>query len=396
MNFYEKLVEDPKFLKWIFYPTEELNTYWENYLEQNPNELDLILEFKTKFEKHLKYKNEQISEPEKKKLAYRIKKNLELDHQKKKRILYIRNVMKYASVAIIFFALGSSLVYLYMDGRQSESVFENPTLSAHVHDPVLIIDNNKQIQLNKGQSELDYSNNGEIIVNREESLKRKDPGNVLEMNTLIIPYGSRSLITLADSSRVWLNAGSRLIYPSEFVNKKREVFLVGEAFFEVTKNESQPFIVKTTDIEIKVLGTRFNVSAYPEDYSVQTALAEGNVEISSANARLFNHKFKLAPGEMAYFNKKNKETVIYKVDVEYYTLWTQGLFSFSNTDLNRIIKKLERFYNIQFQFEDPLIGIIQISGKLDITKDKEIVFTYLSNLTGLDFIKISDNNYVIK
>ncbi|MBN1987679.1 MAG: DUF4974 domain-containing protein, partial [Prolixibacteraceae bacterium] len=174
------------------------------------------------------------------------------------------------------------------------------------------------------------------------------------------------------------------------------VFLVGEAFFDIAKDESQPFYVKTTDVEIKVLGTQFNVSAYPEDYSVQTALAEGRVELSRVNAGFLEKKIQLSPGEMAYFNKKSRETIIYKVDLEYYTLWTDGLFSFSNTDLNRIIRKLERFYNIHFQFDDPLKGSIQISGKLDVTKEKDEVFEYLSNLTGLDFIKLNENNYAIK
>ena len=396
MDIYQRLIENPLFFKWIFHPTEELNTYWASYLEQNPGEKGSVLEFKSQFEKHLKFQNKQISDTEKKNLAYRIINHLEKVDQKKKRVLFIRGMLKYAAVALLFFSIGSSLVYMYMAGRQTEFVVESSVVPAHVQGPVLIIDNNKQVQLNQGQSELDYSKPCEIIVNREESIKRKERGKVPEMNTLVMPYGNSSYVTLSDGSRVWLNAGSRLMYPSEFVDKKREVLLVGEAFFEVAKQENHPFIVKTPDIEIKVLGTRFNVSAYPEDYSVQTTLAEGSVEMYSTNAGLFNKKVKLLPGELAYFNKKNKETTIYNVNVEYYTLWTQGLLSFSNTDLNRIIRKLERFYNIRFQFDDPLKGTIQVTGKLDITKDKEEVLEYLSSLTGLDFIKMNGNNYVVK
>lgn len=216
------------------------------------------------------------------------------------------------------------------------------------------------------------------------------------MNTLVIPYGNRSVITLSDGSQVWLNAGSRLIYPSRFVDKAREVFLTGEAFFDVAKSEKWPFVVKTVDVKVQVHGTRFNVSAYPEDYSVQTVLEEGSIEIKKADARLFEKGVKLTPGQLGYFNKKTQETQISQVDPDYYTLWTEGLFQFSSTDFSRIVKKLERYYNIKFEFDDPFKGSIQISGKLDVTQEKEEVFEYLVKITGLEFIRINDLHYIIK
>ncbi len=396
MYIHKRLIKNPLFFKWIFHPTEELNTYWATYLEQNPGETNAVLEFKSRFEKHLKFTNNNLNVEQKIKLAQRIIKQLDTVDLRKKRIVFFKNSLKYAAVALLFFTIGSSLVYLYMDSRQAAFVVENTALPAHAQEPMLIINDKQQIQLNSGASELDYSNSGEIIVNRDEAVKRQTEGKTPEINTLIIPYGSRSLVTLADGSRVWLNAGSRLIYPSEFVDNRREVFLVGEAFFEVAKNEDQPFFVKTTDVEIKVLGTKFNISAYPEDYSVQTALTEGRVELSRTNAGLLEKKIQLSPGKLAYFNKKSRETKIYDVDVQYYSLWTKGLFSFSNTDLNRITRKLERYYNIRFRFDDPFKGSIQITGKLDVTKGKDEVFEYLSKITGLDFVKLNENNYGIK
>ncbi len=396
MDIHEQLTENPLFFKWIFHPTEELNAYWSAYLEHNPEDTNAVLEFKSQFERHLKFTNKSLKEEQKIELAHRIIKQLETVDHRKKRIVFFKNSLKYAAVALLFFTIGSSLVYLYMDSRQAAFVVENSAVPAPTQEPMLIIGEKQQIQLNSGASELDYSNSGKIIFNRDEAVKRQTAGKTPEMNTLIIPYGSRSLITLADGSRVWLNAGSRLIYPSEFMDKRREVFLVGEAFFEVAKNEDQPFFVKTTDVEVKVLGTKFNISAYPEDYSVQTALTEGRVELSRANAGLLEKKIQLSPGKLAYFNKKNRETTIYDVDVEYYSLWTKGLFSFSNTDLNRITRKLERYYNIRFQYDDPFKGSIQITGKLDVTKEKDEVFEYLSKLTGLDFVKLNENNYGIK
>ncbi len=298
---------------------------------------------------------------------------------------------------MIFFAVGGSLVYLYMEDRQSQVVIDTAAMPAtFLHDPVLILGDREQIALNKGESQLEYSNEGELTLNQEQKIHIETETKTPEMNTLVIPYGNRSVITLADGSRVWLNAGSRLIYPSKFVDKTREVFLTGEAFFDIAENDKQPFVVKTVDVRVQVLGTSFNVSAYPEDYSVQTVVSEGIVEIKKTGSGLFEKTVCIAPGQLGYFNKKTQQTEILTVDIDHYIMWTKGLFKFSNTDFSRIIKKLERYYNIRFQLDDPFKGIIQISGKLDVTKDRDEVFEYLAKLTGLEFLKINDSHYMIK
>ncbi len=394
MELYNRLIENPLFFKWIYHSTEEIESYWKQYLDSNPKEGDAILEFKSKFEKHLQYNQEQLSDSERKALALKIISQIEKVDKTSNRLVFIKAAMRYAAVAILFFSIGSSLVYLYMEGNQQNVMVENISVPSYVQEPTLIIDDKKQIQLNEGESEIDYSNKGEITINNDNVIQ--DEVGEPTMNTLVIPYGSRSRITLADGSTVWLNAGSKLIYPSRFVDRKREVFLVGEAFFDVEKNDKQPFVVRSSNIDVEVLGTRFNVSAYPEDNSIQTVLVEGSVNINRANARRFEKGVTLIPGQMALANKNTEKTRVYDVDTDYYTLWIDGLFSFTNTDLNRLIKKLERYYNISFNYADPLDGTIKISGKLDVTKDKREVFEYLSRLTHLEFEKINERRYEIK
>lgn len=396
MNFYERLIENPLFFKWIYHPSKEINAYWEHYLETNPAHAPQIKGIKKQFEEHLRYRETTLTDLEKRALAKRIILQLEKAEKHKKRRLVVRNIMRYAAVAFLFFFIGSSLVYLYMESRQPEVFVDNTGLPAQVQEPVLILGNNEQVKLNQGKSELVYSSEGELKINRETTLPKQEAGEMPEMNTLVIPYGSRSEVVLSDGTKVWLNAGSRLIYPSRFVDKDREVFLSGEAFFDVTENDAQPFIVKTADVKVEVLGTKFNVFAYPEDYSVQTVLTEGSVKIRKSDARLFNKAIKLEPGQMAYFNKKSEEVHVQNVDTEQYTSWTKGLWCFSNTDFNRIVKRLERYYNIRFQFDDPMKGAIQITGKLDVTQEKDEVFEYLTKITGLDFLKINDRQYVIQ
>ena len=395
MDVFEKLIENPLFFKWIYFPTEDIESYWGEYLIHNPENAEKILEFKRLFQKQMKYRDDQLNDRDKKRLAQSIYRKLEEADRKKKRSFKITRFIKYAAVALLFFTIGSIAVYLFLD-HQNTLIFADNSLPLNAQNPVLIIDGSQKINLNQGKSELDYSGEDEIVIDKQKMLNKKKQPKVPEMNTLVIPYGNHSVITLSDGSQVWLNAGSRLIYPSEFTYKTREVYLVGEAYFEVQKNEKQPFVVKTSDIEINVLGTHFNVSAYPEDLSIQTVLAEGSVEINSLNSGRAQRNIVLEPGQMGYFQKQNKETKVYEVEVEEYILWTQGLLSFSNTDISRVIKKLERYYSVKIQFEDRMNGSVEITGKLDVTKDITVVFEYLSRLTGFQFEKIGERQYVIK
>ena len=397
MELYNRLIENELFFKWIYHPTFEIESYWRHYLETKPEESKAILDFKSQFEKHLHYKREILSDFEKKKLARSIISRLEEMDNRKKRFVFVKAVLRYAAVAVLFLGIGGSLVYFYLQGNDLNFAAESFVATQNIQEPVLIIDDEKHIPLNNEESELEYSADGEIVINNEKVLGEKNIDHIPKMNTLVIPYGNRSTIILADGTKVWLNAGSRLIYPSRFVDKNREVYLVGEAFFNVERNEKQPFVVKTSGLSVKVLGTRFNVSAYPEDRAVQTVLTEGSVEVIRANAAgLFENGVILEPGQMALWNQKYKEPKVYHVDVEHYTLWIEGIFSFSATDLNRVIKKLERYYNISFHYTDPMDGTIKISGKLDVAKEQDEVFEYLERLTGLSFVKVNEKRYLIK
>ncbi len=395
MSIYDRLIENSLFFKWIYHPSEEIESYWENYLKTNPNDAERIIEFKSRFVQYLGYNNKKLTDIEKRALANRIIRQLEKAEKKRKYFFNVRKTMQYAAIAIVFFMIGGSIGYMYFKSRHSVELANYSTLPEQIQDPLLFVDK-QAIPLNQGKSELDYTNNDKIIIDKERNIISESNTKVPQINTLVIPYGNRSIITLSDSSTVWLNAGSRLIYPSKFVDKTREVYLVGEALFDVKKNDNQPFIVKTSDVKIAVKGTRFNVSAYSEDYSVQTALIEGSVEVYRINAGLFEKGVNITPGQMAYFNKKSKDTKVINVDVNKYILWTKGLYNFSNTELNRITKQLERYYNIKFKYEDPFYGTIQITGKLDVSQNMSEVLEYLSKLTGLEITEINERQYVIK
>jgi len=216
------------------------------------------------------------------------------------------------------------------------------------------------------------------------------------MNQLVIPYGNQSRVVLSDNTVVWLNAGSRLIYPTRFKNKTREVLLFGEAFFEVSKNPQQPFIVMTTDIDIKVLGTKFNVSAYAEDNLIKTVLNEGSVALRRSGAKFWEKDIVISPNQMASFDKTSSETRISGVSAEAYSLWTKGIMNFEEADFSRVIKQVERFYNISVTFSDHQKEAMRISGKLDLKKSRKEVMEYLEKVSLTSFEQINENSYRIK
>jgi ferric-dicitrate binding protein FerR (iron transport regulator) len=390
----QKFVEDPLFLKWVFHNNPSVDQYWRTYISENTEEKEQIIDLKLQLSE-LSISDDVLDQSEKMELAKQILRRINFNQQQNKRFLFFYSFLKYASVALIFAMIGGLVVFFALKNQVEFQHFasqpiENPSSS---QGPLLISSNGKNVNLKKSNSMVDYSQNGTVVLNNDSTIRVTDELNVL--NQLVIPYGNQSKVILSDHSVVWLNAGSRLIYPTRFKGKTREVTLFGEAFFEVSKNEKLPFIVKTSDLEIKVLGTQFNVSAYSEDKVIQTVLAEGSVSIRRNNARFYDEELVLRPNQMASFSKISNDTKVYEVDVGYYTLWTKGLLSFDEVDYNRILKKVERFYNVRINFAEPNLGSIRISGKLDLKQERAEVFEYLDRVSLTKIEQINENQYIV-
>lgn len=164
--------------------------------------------------------------------------------------------------------------------------------------------------------------------------------------------GRRSKINLPDGSTVWLNADSKLSFPSRFLGDVREVSLEGEAFFDVVENQELPFIVKTVDINVRVLGTTFNVSAFPEEPTVETTLVTGSVALKKLGSD--EDFLRLEPNQKAFYSKLRQSFSIHDVDPSYSTSWKEGSLKFHNSPFGEVVKKLERWYGVEIQYEQVL------------------------------------------
>lgn len=163
-------------------------------------------------------------------------------------------------------------------------------------------------------------------------------------NTIIVPYGERSQISLYDGTRVWLNSGTKLRYPVVFSSDTRDVFIEGEAYFDVAKDAEHPFMVTAGQLKVMVLGTRFNICAYPEDNEFSATLDEGSVNAVNTKS---GKALKLNPGEQVVLNRETNRLKNQRVQTELYTSWKENLLKFEDAPFDEVIKKMERWYDVK-------------------------------------------------
>ncbi len=184
----------------------------------------------------------------------------------------------------------------------------------------------------------------------------------LEYRTVSTDYGERDTILLADGSRIYLNAGSQLTFPTTFKGKKRAVSLQGEAFFEVARNPSQPFEVTTYEVRTTVLGTSFNIQAFPQE-KVTVTVATGKVKVN-VHGYANNPTVFLSPNQQAIFDA-SRGILERRMNVKtnHFIAWKAGFIQFDNTSLSEAIVTLKKWYNVDIQLENPRLAQCRISGK---------------------------------
>ncbi len=202
--------------------------------------------------------------------------------------------------------------------------------------------------------------------------------------TLKTRLGSTLKTVLPDGTEVWQNAGTTLQYPAKFTKQNREVILTGEAYFHVTADSSHPFYVRTANETIKVTGTKFNVSAFPDDNFSSVVLEEGKVSYTPAGAE--KKQVVLLPREQIIYRKNSGKLVRQQTDVEKYTSWTAGKLIFRDDPLSEIIPRLQRWFNAEIVLSDPESRIGSMTFTMTV-KDETLpqVLEYLSQAAGFSF-----------
>ena len=245
----------------------------------------------------------------------------------------------------------------------------------------VVKDQDAVINIDKGMVSYKGTNNVDTLI-----------ADSIVYNTIVIPRKGEYKIILSDGSSIWLNAESKLKYPLKFKGKERRVFLEGEAYFEVAHNSSMPFIVETEAQELAVLGTKFNITAFPDESSVQSTLVSGSVKINVKNS---DKKVLLIPGQQAVVDKDSRNLKVNSVDVSEITAWKEGFFSLENVTMEEFLNRLSRWYDVKFVFEDDSARGLAFRGSVPRYDNLISVLDMLQAISPVEF-KYQKNEIEVK
>jgi transmembrane sensor len=306
------------------------------------------------------------------------------------RKLYTKKLLVRWSIAatLLFAAILTSVVYIRISST-TEIVNFAQTLN-HIkagNNTRIILQNGEEVRIDKTQSQIKYDTKGEnILIDSEQRVVQKTDNTKTVFNTVIVPYGKRIQITLSEGTKVWLNSGSKLVYPAVFVENKREVYIDGEAVFDVMHMKDKPFVVSTKDFDIKVLGTVFNVSAYSDDKYSSTVLEMGKIELICRGASILSQeKLDISPGTMAVYDRNQKIFEQKQVDPRKYLSWREGYLILNSEKLENILRKLGRYYNIEMVITDNYLKNATFSGYLDLKNSPQEVLSVVNETTSLSY-----------
>lgn len=368
----KELLDNEKFIQWVLRPTPELNHYWEQQTNNNEELRTNIGTLKNILEK-FEVKEPSLSNNDKQIIWKNIEAGINKQEQKQKKLRKLF-ISAGSVAATILLVAGGWWYFTYqltnvneVDYSAYNAIDESMLKSGNIN---LVLSDEKVIDIEKDSVTIAYDSKGSININSEKIAETKPEATTVQMNQLIVPYGKSSSIILSDGTKIWVNSGSKLVYPTVFERNKREIFLSGEAYMDVTRNENAPFIIKTNHLDVNVLGTILNVSAYGDDDVQSVVLVTGAVEVKSKELK---GTFKIYPEQMLSYATPSNDVNVQVVDVERYTSWVNGYLLTERESLNNVFQKLERHYNLKFNFDRNEFRHKTVSGKLDLISIEEVL-----------------------
>ncbi|MBP1677465.1 MAG: FecR protein [Bacteroidetes bacterium] len=366
-------LNNEKFIEWRLFRTQEMDDYWQNYLLTEPENHEAIETAINKFNA-LRINDYKLSDSQKEILLKEI-----LHQSLIKRKFQLKKLYYWSAAVACVLILGIVLPKFTQNKEQSlqpEVIVGNILPSENIK----LISGSKSMAL-KQNSQIKIHDDGTLQLNQAN--EQEDNTIVLEEeenNTLIVPYGKRASLTLSDGTQIWLNSGTRLDFPTKFNKKTRDIKVEGEIFLDVAHNANQPFYVHSQQLTIKVYGTKFNVSTYNDNEEKSVVLVEGKVEVQASNySRIMN------PGEL--FGIQNGKLRYEKVNLDEYTSWIDGLFCFKHANLGQILRKVGKYYNIDFNHDQLATLHRTYTGQLYLSNDIDQVLNVICTLSDISYKK---------
>lgn len=310
---------------------------------------------------------------------------VQVRRKQKRRRLFVR----VSIAASIILAIGISGLYWLRENGVQVAEHESVWNQAEV---TLILSSGDKVSV-KNMRDNVIREEGVVIRSDSSYLEyRKSEAatsGVMAYNELVIPKCGEYRLRLADGSLVIMNSESRLRFPVEFTGDKREVYLEGEACFEVTKDTEKPFIVHTTKADVRVLGTVFNVSAYPGEINTEVTLVNGKVQVHVGRVERL-----LTPDQQFVLNNETSEVTVREVEARNYIAWTDGLFRFDAMPLEQLMSRLGRWYDITYEFKDASLQNVRFTGGFRKYDDIRHIVGMIGEITNV-VLKVDGNKVII-
>ncbi|HAZ02577.1 MAG: hypothetical protein A2W90_07845 [Bacteroidetes bacterium GWF2_42_66] len=298
-------------------------------------------------------------------------------------------ILRYAAAILLPLVIGTS-IFLYFHNQYPLEEVQVSTIQPGMRNAFLVLNNGQNINLENNEAMALKEADGTVIENANDELnyasQQSSKSKKALQNTLVVPRGGEYSLVLSDGTQVCVNSMSKLVFPVHFTGNTREVSLEGEAYFKVQKDAKHPFVVNINGMQIKVLGTSFNVKAYQDEQNVYTTLVEGAVKISPLGPS--DKEWLLNPDQQAVFDKTSVGVEIRDVDASQYIQWALGKYVFTNQSLDEIMKTLSRWYDFTYSFRDESLKAIRFEGGLNKYESIDPILDIISK-TGK--VKVSVN-----
>ena len=310
------------------------------------------------------------------------------DHVRQERRARQRKLLKrvYRSVAclLLLLSVGGGILLLRRESREVTTDLQlTRSICPGKDKAIILLSNGEKVDIDLLSDSLPYHANG-FVVEKDSGIIKYSGVQLTEVtyNTIIIPRGGEYQVKLSDGTTVWLNAESRLKIPTSFIGNERRVFLWGEAYFDVVKNDRKPFVVETDLGNVKVYGTEFNVKHYTGDGQLKATLVEGVIGFSNDKIT----ELKLKPGYQLSLAEGELTPKIEQVKIYNEIAWKDKRFCFENKKLETIARDLERWYNVEIVFEDPALKNLEFSGTLSRYGEIKTLLCFFEESANVKFL----------
>lgn len=299
---------------------------------------------------------------------------------------YVPRLIAVASAAVIVVMV--SLLFV-LPGNEDQTYYTEATVIMPAEGQITLkLSDGSMVSVDSLKKELEatqgivYDQNAQVIsydVNKDG----QDPKEVAEQkyNELFIPKGRSFSLVLSDGSKVWLNAESYIKYPVAFSGGTREVYIEGEAFFDVQKENGNQFVVKTKDYSVKVLGTKFNINTYDQEAFAATTLVEGSVAVSGVGPA----EITIKPGEQLRYDRNSGGIEQLSVDVELFTSWVDNKLKLQEMRLEEMFNILMRRYDIELFYSDEEVKEVKFTGRIPLNENLNVILDQISAISDVEF-----------